>query len=235
MSNKPILSRENPNASMFDNYYRKEDPWGIKESIAELSRQKKINYEFRECNFLNGLDIGCGEGHFTASLKFVKNFDAIDISEVAIKRAKNYFPNINFQKIDIKDMSNIKNNKYDFISCFETLYYISKNTERERILIDIKNKGKDNCVFIFLVVIIGENKHRRYFTYNEATKLFQKNFNIINRFPISLGKFSFIKRIINKLSKLIFDKSRAADIYLKILSESDIKNAYQVVYVLIKR
>lgn len=238
MSNNTVttkLSREDPTASMFDNYYSKEDPWGIKESITEISRQKKINYEFRECNFLNGLDIGCGEGHFTASLKFVKNFDAVDISEVAIKRAKNYYPNINFQKIDIRDMSNIKNNKYDFISCFETLYYVSENSEREKILIDIKNKGKDNCVFIFSVTIIGEKEHRRYFTYNEATKLFQKNFNIINQFPISLGKVSFIKRVINKLSKIIFDKSRAVDMYLKILAESDIKKAYQVVFVLTKK
>ena len=230
----PKLSKQNPNATEFDNQYSKEDPWCLKETVAEISRQKKLNYEFRLCNFQNGLDIGCGEGHLTASLTFVKNFDAIDISDVAIKRAKNYYPNINFQKIDIKNISNIKNNKYDFISCFETLYYVSEDSERDRILIDIKNKGKDNCIFIFSVTIIGENEHRRYFTYNEATKFFQKNFNIIYHFPISLGKVSFIKRIINKLSKIIFDKSSAADIYLKLLKGSKTEEAYQVVFVLTK-
>ena len=233
----PKLSRENPTAAEFDNYYSKEDPWVIQESVAEISRQKKLNYEFRNCDFESGLDIGCGEAHLTASLSFVKSFDAIDISDVAIKRAKNYYPSLNFQQLDIRDISNIKNNKYDFISCFETLYYVSEDSERERILIDIKNKGKDNCVFCFSVVTIGENEYRRYFTYDEAVMFFKKHFNIIHHFPIMLGKqdFSLIKRIIRKLSKMIFGKSAAVDIYQKMLDESRAEDAYQCIFVLTKK
>jgi hypothetical protein len=236
----PVLSRENPTAAEFNSYYSKEDPWAIKESVAEICRQKKLNYEFRNCDFQSGLDIGCGEAHLTNSLSFVKNFDAIDLSDVAIKRAKNYYPNINFQQTDIRDISKIKKNNYDFISCFETLYYISQHSEREKILIDIKNKGKDNCVFCFSVVTIGENEYRRYFTYNEAVLFFKKHFNIIHHFPIAIGKqdfslLSLLKRVIRKLSKMVFGKSTAIDIYQKMLDECKPEDAYQCVFVLTKK
>ncbi len=35
-----VLSREDPTATEFNSYYSKEDPWSIKESLAEVCRQK---------------------------------------------------------------------------------------------------------------------------------------------------------------------------------------------------
>ena len=52
------LSKENPTATEFDNFYSKEDPWGIESNAAEIAKRTKLNYEFRDCYFNNGLDIG---------------------------------------------------------------------------------------------------------------------------------------------------------------------------------
>lgn len=230
------LSKENPTATEFDNFYSKEDPWGIEYNAEEIAKRTKLNYEFRDCYFNNGLDIGCGEGHLTASLKFVRKFEAVDISEVALKRAKKYHPNISFQQVDIRDLSTIENRKYDFISCLETLYYVTDDSERERIAIDIKAKGKENCVFCFSVVTIGENEHRRYFTYEEAVIFFKKHFNIIHHFPIRLGgtRQSLAIRVYKKLKKIFLDKNNNSDAYLSMLNSAKPEEAYQCVFVLTK-
>lgn len=231
-----MVSRTDPSLNEFNNFYNKEDPWDIEKSIPNLVRQEILNTKFKNCYFQNGLDIGCGEGNLTASMKFVNNFDAIDISKVALSRAKKRYPKINFQELDIRDLSSIRNNKYDFISCFETLYYVSQDNERERILIDIKNKGKDNCVYVFSIVTIGENIYRRYFTYNDAINIFKKYFQIIDCFPITVGKInlSLLEKVSRKISRDILKKKETIKSYKKILNKSKPEDAYQCIFILIK-
>ena len=231
-----MVSRTDPSLKEFNNFYNKEDPWDIEKSIPNLVRQEILNTKFKNCYFQNGLDIGCGEGNLTASMKFVNDFDAIDISKVALSRAKKRYPKINFQELDIRDLSSIRNNKYDFISCFETLYYVSQDNERERILIDIKNKGKDNCVYAFSIVTIGENIYRRYFTYNDAINIFKKYFKIIDCFPITLGKInlSLLEKVSRKISRDILKKKETIKSYKKILNKSKPEDAYQCIFILIK-
>ena len=84
------LSKFDPSEEEFDNFYKKEDPWEICGKIPELARIIKINSKFVNCEFNNGLDIGCGEGHFTSKLKFIKNITGIDISKVALSRARKF-------------------------------------------------------------------------------------------------------------------------------------------------
>jgi 2-polyprenyl-3-methyl-5-hydroxy-6-metoxy-1,4-benzoquinol methylase len=83
-----MTSKIDPSSDVFNNFYSQEDPWGIIESIPNLARQEILNSKFQNCQFQNGLDLGCGEGNLTVSMKFVNNFDAIDISKVALSRAK---------------------------------------------------------------------------------------------------------------------------------------------------
>jgi 2-polyprenyl-3-methyl-5-hydroxy-6-metoxy-1,4-benzoquinol methylase len=231
-----MTSKIDPSSDVFNNFYSQEDPWGIIESIPNLARQEILNSKFQNCQFQNGLDLGCGEGNLTVSMKFVNNFDAIDISKVALSRAKKKYPQINFQELDIRDLSSILNNKYDFISCFETLYYISQDNERERILIDIKNKGKDNCLYLFSIVTVGENKYRKYFTYSEGINFFKKHFQIIDCFPITIGKINlnFFQKFIRKILKFIFTKKETIKSYKKLLNRSNPEDAYQCIFILIK-
>ncbi len=230
------LSRENPTASDFDYYYSKEDPWGAKNNIMELAKKTVLNDQFRDCSFNNGLDIGCGEGHLTASLNFVKKFEAIDVSNNAITRAKSYYPSIDFKQMDARNLSFIKDNNYDFISCLETLYYFSENDERERVLIDIKAKGKGSCVYLFSVVTIGQNEHRRYFKYEEAMELFRKHFNVIHHFPIRTMQRSANKlsNAYYKLKNILLSDNECVNEYLSKLKSTKPEEAYQCAFILTK-
>ena len=231
-----MISKIDPSADEFNNFYKKEDPWGIEGSISDQTRVKILNDKFKNCHFQNGLDIGCGEGNLTALMKFVDNLDAIDISKVALSRAKTKYPKINFQELDIKDLSSITNNKYDFISCYETLYYISQDSERERILIDIKNKGKNNCIYSISVVTAGENIYRRYFSYNECVDLFKKHFQIIDCFPIKIQQtnLSLTEKVIRKI-KNIFKINDTIKSYETKLNKCKPEDAYQCNFILIKK
>ena len=124
-----MLKNDTTGTENFDEFYAKPDPWSIRNSVQELARIRKFKEVFRNCRFEFGLDIGCGEGHFTSTMDFVSNLTAVDISSVALQRAKSNYPEINFKISDLRNLSEIESNKYDFISCLESIYYLS---ERER-------------------------------------------------------------------------------------------------------
>jgi predicted TPR repeat methyltransferase len=231
------LGRETTTAEDFDGFYVKEDPWGVRNSIQELARISKFKEIFKNTSFINGLDIGCGEGHFTSTLNFVENLQAIDISEVALQRARLSYPDITFTKADLRDLSEIKNDNFDFISCLESIYYLDGDAERKKALGEIKAKGTDNCVFCFSVVTIGENQHRKYFTNDEAIDFFSSEFNIINQFPISLiyQKQSFVRRVFNKIQRTLFGREFSVDDYLNCLNSATPHTTYQRVFVLTKK
>ncbi|MFX0197405.1 MAG: class I SAM-dependent methyltransferase [Candidatus Hodarchaeota archaeon] len=76
----------------------------------------------------NTLEIGCGEGRFSHFLAgFSEKVLAIDISDIAIKRAKGINrnnPNIEFKRIDLLTDNSFED-RYDFIFCSEVLYYLN--------------------------------------------------------------------------------------------------------------
>jgi predicted TPR repeat methyltransferase len=61
-----------------------------------MARISIINNLFRFDKFKNSLDIGCGEGYIIGVLDFIENKTAIDISQIALARAKRKYPEINF-------------------------------------------------------------------------------------------------------------------------------------------
>ena len=232
-----MLKNEKTGAEDFDEFYSKADPWGVRNSIQDLARIKKFSQVFKNAQFIYGLDIGCGEGHFTSTMDFVKNLTAIDISEVALKRAKLDYPKINFITTDLRDLSAIESNKFDFISCLEAIYYLDGEVERKKALREIKSKGKDNCVYCFSVVTIGENEHRKYFTTEGAMSFFTSEFNIINQFPISLSypKPTFFLRVINKIRRIFSRKKYNIENYLEDLNSAAPQSTYQTVFILTKK
>ena len=232
-----MLKKESPAALEFDEFYSREDPWGIHNSIPDLARIEKFSEVFKNTRFSYGLDIGCGEGHFTATLNFVENLSAVDISEVALMRARINYPEINFIKSDLRDLSEIESNKFDFISCLEAIYYLSGETERQKALREIKSKGTDNCVFCFSVVTIGENQHRKYFTFEEAVSFFGSEFNILNQFPISFisAKPIIFLRVLNKIKRMVSKNENTVEKYLYYLDSIAPQDAYQTVFILTKK
>jgi len=214
---------------IFDDLYNNEDPWNTGRSIVELCRAKKYILELGHCEFFNGLDIGCGEGTITSTFNFVHNMTGIDISEKAINRAQYKYPNIKFYQGDILDLRTYTRESFDFISCLETIYYIKDEEKKERAIKDIIDLGQDNCIYLFSVVTIGENKYGKYFTYKQALDLFSKYFNVVNTFPVSL-KINLIVRVLLKINKKISER-----ILLYFMKGKNIKYAYQTAYLCVKK
>lgn len=120
------------------------------------------------------LELGCGEGNFS---KYINAFGCkshgIDISDVAIKRAKKL--NLKNYKFDTKDLLHIQYNS-DIVLAIEAIYYLNEE-ERNKFCKKLQNK---KVTLILSTPIIGENQYRRYFTDNEVKKKFSAlNFKLI--------------------------------------------------------
>lgn len=155
----------------------------------------------------------------------------VDISIVAITRAKNYYKNQFFVGA-LPNLLNVKNDQYDFISCFEALYYLSDLTQIEEALIQIVKKGTKNCIYAISTTVIGETVYRKHPTHQEADALLSKHFNILHQFPINIdfSKLSLLMRVYFYICKKIFRKEKSIEICKKIIKESK-ENYYQICYV----
>jgi SAM-dependent methyltransferase len=73
------------------------------------------------------LDVGSGTGHHVAKMAENKNLEVvgIDISPSMIKKAKENYPNLNFQQADVLNKDVFNNNTFTHILClYFTIYYI---------------------------------------------------------------------------------------------------------------
>jgi 2-polyprenyl-3-methyl-5-hydroxy-6-metoxy-1,4-benzoquinol methylase len=109
-------------AAEFNQFYAAPDPWRI-------SRARFRDRMLRRCMspFIAGksvLELGCGEGHLTqAVFNTAKNITGIDLSQVAIQRAKTLdLPNASFASADFLNVSFAG---YDTIAAIECLYYLT--------------------------------------------------------------------------------------------------------------
>jgi SAM-dependent methyltransferase len=78
------------------------------------------------------LDIGCGTGHHVAKLSENKNLEVvgIDLSPSMIKKAKENYPNLNFQQADALNKDTFNNNMFTHILCmYFTIYYMENKQE----------------------------------------------------------------------------------------------------------
>ena len=145
-------------AADFDGYYRSPDPWGISRGGR---RDKALSRAIG--HHINGktvLELGCGEGHLTASI-----FDeaaavtGIDISPVAISRAE--AANIPNARFETADFLSVSFEGYDVIAAIECLYYLSPS-EQEQFFLKL---GREHTgLFVLTGPIIGSNQYRTYFT-----------------------------------------------------------------------
>lgn len=224
--NQP-LNPLDPTKDDFERYYAKEDPWSVRSSVRERDKIAKLNLEFAYCRFANGLDIGCGEGDLLQGLSFIDKKTGMDISERALATARRRFPSIDFRQGDLNDPASLPPGPFDFISCLETLYYISRDEQREAAVRSICSLGSARCVFLFSVVVIGANVHRRYFTHESALQLFSRHFNVLNYFPTQLDPGG---RLARWRHRLLSEDKRIAE-----LSRANLHRAYQSAFVCMRR
>lgn len=78
------------------------------------------------------LDVGCGTGHHVAKLAQNNNLEVIgiDISPSMIKKAKENYPNLDFQVADVLNRDTFHNNMFTHILClYFTIYYIEDKNQ----------------------------------------------------------------------------------------------------------
>jgi 2-polyprenyl-3-methyl-5-hydroxy-6-metoxy-1,4-benzoquinol methylase len=106
--------------------YKQSDPWSVASNPYNDKKYKRELNIIKKYKAKSILELGCGEGVLTKMLASVlEKVDAIDISEEAIKRAKDNtsdFKNITYYCSDITKYE-IENN-YDVILASEILGYV---------------------------------------------------------------------------------------------------------------
>jgi SAM-dependent methyltransferase len=99
-------------------------------SVKNLPHRSRLKFIFKLLESVGNknryCDIGCSNGYITNLI--VEEFDirdanGLDHSEENIALAKQRYPNINFGLIDLNRINN-PNDKYGFVSCFETLEHV---------------------------------------------------------------------------------------------------------------
>ena len=153
------------------------DGWGFSFRRSQIYRFQKYIDIFKKNNIKGKiLEIGCGAGYFTNLMsKALKNIDitAIDISRIAIDKAKRRYSNIDF---NVSRLPNIEfeNEEFECITAIEVLYYLDVSEQIESIS-QIYRATKDNGFFV-VSVNIGE---KPYFKVDEIRNLISDKFEII--------------------------------------------------------
>jgi 2-polyprenyl-3-methyl-5-hydroxy-6-metoxy-1,4-benzoquinol methylase len=142
-------------AADFNQFYAAPDPWRI-------SRARFRDRMLRRCvsPFIAGkslLELGCGEGHLTqAVFNTAKNITGIDLSQVAIQRAKALdLSNATFASADFLGVSFAG---YDIIAAIECLYYLTPEDQETFFAKIVKEHHS-------ILIISGPIIRGKYFTH----------------------------------------------------------------------
>ncbi len=143
-----------------------ENPWFQKEDAEVSYSRHDTIHTINRFGLKNVIEVGCGLGYFTNLLQKGcgdSKIVGVDISETAVKKAKEKFPEIDFYQGEVKDLDTIFDlEQYDGIVFAEILWYILDDLD------DVleKLKKKFNGILIINQVFYhGEQKYGRdYFT-----------------------------------------------------------------------
>jgi SAM-dependent methyltransferase len=118
-----------------------DDPWE-QSTREEYSHEKTLGLSIIKKNkFKNVIELGCGHGHYTNKIKNLSNISTgVDISQNAISKAKNLYPECNFIVSDITNNDIYKN--VDCIMMVEVTWYVlEKLKEFKEIISQYKGVG----------------------------------------------------------------------------------------------
>lgn len=153
------------------------DGWGFSFRRSQLYRFKKY-LNILEKNNISGkiLEIACSTGFFTNLMfNFIKEIEitAVDISQVAIDKARTKYLNIDFSVQKLPDIK-FTNDLFDCVTAIEVLSYLDSEDQVKSIA-NIHDILKDNG-YIIVSVNIGE---KPYFKLDEIRNLVSDKFEII--------------------------------------------------------
>lgn len=153
------------------------DGWGFSFRRSQLYRFKKY-LDMLIKNNIKGkiLEIACSTGFFTNLMSnSIKNIEikAVDISQIAIDKAKKKYPNIDFSVQKLPDV-NFEGESFDCVTAIEVLSYLDDEGRMQSIA-NIRNILKDDG-YAIISVNIGE---KPYFKLDEIRNLVSDKFEII--------------------------------------------------------
>ncbi|MFA3790606.1 class I SAM-dependent methyltransferase [Aliiglaciecola sp. SL4] len=147
----------------FDEYYKHEhDPWDQsatgESSEYYLSSRNRLAKLIRAKKPSQVLEIGCGLGYACAHFnsQYVSNYSGWDISEEAIRKAKEKFPSFTFNRCDITTpLTSTK--KYDVVILNQLLWYILPQIDQ--VMDNCSRLLSDNGLLIVANAFAREQKY----------------------------------------------------------------------------
>jgi SAM-dependent methyltransferase len=119
------LQRSVPGGEFNAKYAQDDDPWGFASSPYELEKYRTSIAELPRDTYEHCLEIGCSIGVFTEMLAYRCNrLLAVDISEIAVQRARIRCRNLDHVKVATCDIpAEFPDGKFDLIVLSEVGYY----------------------------------------------------------------------------------------------------------------
>lgn len=137
------------------------------------------------------LDIGSGTGFYIGLWKElgVKSLTGFDITEIAVARLQQQFPDCDFHQVDITSLPFPISGNYDFISAFDVLFHLIDDTGYKQAIENIYAALSPGGLFIFSEMFVHGRKttatHQvsRSITEIESV-LTNAGFHIVRRTPM---------------------------------------------------
>lgn len=174
-------------------------------TVKEIRKDHTIRYDLaiqfikdKGERFSSCLDIFCGNGYgtFMMSSQFPKiDFVAIDGSDEAISFAMEYYSNNNILFKHNIFPFDIQENKYDIITCFESLEHV----EDDSFMLDLILSSLKSTGYLLLSIpnddnhILDKNPHKfhyRHYKHSELISMIPSPFEIVNWFGQNIYEFS---------------------------------------------
>ena len=214
----------------WNDFYSKANPWGLDGSLADFIRIKIINNCFKNKNFKNGIDIACGEGFLLNNLDFIKKKKGIDLSINAINRAKQKYPNIEFY-VGNPFLDFNLDEKFEFVSCFEGLYYPTSLKDRKKALKNLLRYGTKDATYALSVVTIGTNIYGDFYTKESFLDLLSENYEVLKIVTLTGEyKLPIHLRILQKCISIL-NKKIAANLYFEHMINAKEEDIYQELFI----
>lgn len=106
-------------------FSRGEDPYHYADSPYERARLDAMQAALAPRG--RALEVGCAEGLFTERLApLAKELVALDISPVALERARRRCPGVRFEEADLRRWSPASGSRFETIVLGDVLYYLDK-------------------------------------------------------------------------------------------------------------
>lgn len=108
------------------------------------------------------LDLACGNGRLVNFLDKKHKYIGMDISRNLIKNAKKLHPKHKFQVGDMLDLSDLKKNHFDVLTCVAAFHHIPSRKSRLQALQNMYDVLKPGGKLILTVWNLWQPKYRKY-------------------------------------------------------------------------